>query len=64
MRKISLSLTNGNPEPLVWASIDDPLLAAFVVTGLLIAAIIFVGLAIVGFRFLCLVGACNAFRSC
>jgi hypothetical protein len=64
MRKIDISLTNGGQSPIIHASIDDPLLALFVVAGLVIALIVLFSLAVIGFRFLCLIGVCDAFRSC
>lgn len=64
MRKIDLSLTNGGQSPIIHTSIDDPVLALFVVVGLVIAVIVLLSLAVIGFRFLCLIGACNVFRSC
>lgn len=64
MKRLYLNLTDGGGEPVIDVSIDDPMLAVFVSAGFIIALLVLIGLGIIGFRFLCMVGVCNAFRSC
>lgn len=61
MKKIDLSLTDGK-QVVFSASIDDPIFAGFVITGLIIVIIVVFSLAFIGFKFMCLVGACNVFQ--
>ena len=61
MKDIKLTLKNGGDAPIVQANINDPILAAFIITGFVIMVIVLAGLLIIGMRFLCAFGGCNAF---